>query len=349
MSRKTAPSVAALTFEIAPLADGAQLLIPDGEFRSSDGSGRPLEVKAWRLTAALAARIIATRKARGVDLVIDYEHGTVLKAKQGDKAPAAGWVTADVMEYRPGVGLVATAPQWTPAARAHLDAREYRYGSPVIFYDPKTGDVTGLHSFALTNDPGLSGVQTALSASDLSSQENHEVNPLLAALIASLGLPAGTTDDAVITAVTALKAKADQSETEIATLRAAAPDPAKFVPMALYSEAQASLAAANKSLADLTAKAREAEVDALIASVPDKITPAGAAHFRTVGLQSIETLRAVIDALPSNAALGGGTQTNGKPPEGASGAAALTAVDKEVCKAMGISEEAYLKTKQKEA
>lgn len=346
MPRTQAPSAAALTFEITPIADGAQLLIPDGEFRSSDGSGRPLEVPAWRLNAELAARIIAARQARGVDLVIDYEHSTVLKAKNGDKAPAAGWVSADALEYRPGVGLVARAPQWTPVARAHLDAREYRYGSPVILYDPRTGDVTGLHSFALTNDPGLSGVNTALSAL---FQETPLVNPLLAALIASLGLPAGTTDDAVITAVTALKAKADQADTEIATLRAAPADPAKYVPMALYSEAQASLAAANKSLAELTTKAREAEVDALIASVPDKITPAASAHFRAVGLQNIETLRAVIAALPSNPALAGGTQTNGQPPAGAEGAAALSAAEKEICRAMNISEADYLKTKKAEA
>ncbi len=345
MPRIHTTSAAALTFEITPIADGAQLLIPDGEFRSTDGSGRPAEVPAWRLNAELAARVIAGRKARGVDLVIDYEHGTVLKAKAGEKAPAAGWVSPDTLEYRPGVGLVAVAPQWTPVARAHLDAREYRYGSPVILYDPRTGDVTGLHSFALTNDPGLSGVHTALSAL---FQETPLVNPLLAALIASLGLPAGTTDDAVITAVTALKAKADEAASEVAALRSAAPDPAKYVPMTLYTEAQASLAAANKSVVELTAKAREAEVDALIASVPDKITPASAGHFRTVGLQSIETLRAVIEALPSNPALAGGTQTNGKPPAGAE-VAALSATDKEICRAMGISEEAYAKTKKAEA
>jgi phage I-like protein len=344
MSRKTIPSAAALTFEIAPLADGAQLLIPDGLFRSTDGSGRPEGVPGWRLDATLAARIIAARQARGIDIVIDYEHSTVLRAKKGEKAPAAGWAKPATLEYRPGVGLVARAPDWTPVARAHLDAREYRYGSPVILYDPKTGDVTGLHSFALTNDPGLSGINTALSAPDFLIQETPEVNPLLAALIASLGLPAGTTDDAVITAVTALKAKADKSDAEVAVLRATPPDPSKYVPMSMLADARTELATKTAELAAVQTKAREAEVDALIASVPDKITPAMAPNFRLVGLQSLESLTAIIATLPAVPGIQGGTQTNGKAPEG--GQAVLSADEQAVCKAMGIAEADFLKTKE---
>lgn len=143
----------------------------------------------WRLDARLAAQVIAARRERGVKIVVDYEHATLTRAKDGLPAPAAGWIDPAHLEYRPGVGLVATEVEWTTTAAGHLTAREYGYGSPVFPFDPRTGDITGLHSFALTNDPGLTGVNTALSAIVAATQETPEVNTL-EKLLAALGLPA---------------------------------------------------------------------------------------------------------------------------------------------------------------
>lgn len=95
---------------------------------------------------ALAAMVQHYRE-RGLDLVIDYEHQTLA----GGKAPAAGWIKE--LEARED-GLWVRV-EWTEAARSHLEAREYRYFSPVLRL-AKTGrrPVALLHA-ALTNTPAI--------------------------------------------------------------------------------------------------------------------------------------------------------------------------------------------------
>ena len=69
-----------------------------------------------------------------------------------------------------------------------------------------------------------------------------------------------------------------------------------------------------------------------------------APNFRLVGLQSIESLTAIIAALPAVPGIQGGTQTNGKPPEG--NQVVLSADERAVCKVMGIAEADFIKTKE---
>lgn len=342
MPRTAHPALAALSLSVQPLGDGAQLLIPDGQFRSSDGSGRPEGVPGWRLNAQLAAEVIAARRQRGVKIVVDYEHATLTRAKEGLPAPAAGWIDPAHLEYRPGVGLVATEVEWTTAAAGMLAAREYGYGSPVFTFEPTTGDVTGLHSFALTNDPGLTGVNTALSAmTAATSQEPIEVNTL-EKLLAAIGLPAATPEADALAGVAALKAKADASAVEIAALKAAAPatpDPAKFVPVETMQALQSEVAA-------LSARINGDEAGRLIeqAITQGKLIEAQRAWAAELGKKDIAALRAYVASAPAIAALAG-MQTAGTDPAAAAGAA-LTEAELAVCKAMGLSEADYLKTKK---
>lgn len=342
MPRTAPPALAALSLSVQPLGDGAQLLIPDGQFRSSDGSGRPEGVPGWRLDAQLAERIIAARRERGVKIVVDYEHATLTRAKEGLPAPAAGWIDPAHLEYRPGVGLVATEVEWTTTAAGHLAAREYGYGSPVFPYDPTTGDVTGLHSFALTNDPGLTGVNTALSAlTAATSQETPEVNETLKKLLAALGLPEAASEAEATAAIAALKAKADAAAVEVAALKAAvpaAPDPAKYVPVQVVADMQQQLAA-------LTGRMAEDEAGRLIEQAigQGKLVEAQRAWAAELGKKDIAALRAYVASAPAIAALAG-MQTAGTDP--AATAAALTPAELAVCQAMGLSEADYRKTKE---
>lgn len=57
-----------------------------------------------------------------------------------------------------GQGLYATDARWTDKAKAHIAAREHRYISPVFEYDKKTGAVLRLLMLALTNYPGINGM-----------------------------------------------------------------------------------------------------------------------------------------------------------------------------------------------
>jgi len=86
-------------------------------------------------------------RARGVDLVIDYEHQSL----QGERAPAAGWIKE--LEAR-GDGLYARV-DWTQQARDYLEKKEYRYFSPVLRLAPEPRRPVALMHMGLTNVPAI--------------------------------------------------------------------------------------------------------------------------------------------------------------------------------------------------
>ena len=198
----------ASAFALGASAGQAQLL-PAGDFAARDG--RPGPGKHWRLTDAqgqsLAAAISAV--AAQTPIVIDYDHQTIRAEKNGQPAPAAGWILS--AEWRPGAGLFAKV-DWTDAAKAQIDSRQYRYISPVIVSDEDTGQVTGLLLAALLNHPAILGMEPVVAqlATQFSINANHAQEridmTLLQALIAALGISAEAKDGDVIAAVTALKA-----------------------------------------------------------------------------------------------------------------------------------------------
>lgn len=152
MSSKTA--IAALNFALTLGDDGSMPtsahILPQGPFRSKDG--RPEEVTAWQLNETIAVRLIEKIRSRKTKTVIDYEHQTMLKEKNGQPAPAAGWFGD--MQWRDS-GLHAVDIRWTQRAAAMIGAKEYLYTSAVFSYNKKTGEVLDILSFALTNTPAL--------------------------------------------------------------------------------------------------------------------------------------------------------------------------------------------------
>lgn len=363
-----AVAVAACTFQLpgkAALPEGPVLLqlTPAGEFRPNDG--RELEPGAWRIDAASAQGVIQRFKARGKPAVIDYEHQTLHKEKNGLPAPAAGFMHD--LRWIDGQGLFAVA-DLTTRARDLIAAGEYLYFSPVFEYDEKTGAVRAICMGALTNDPGISGMQplslvAAASAAFLPQPpQEPTVNPLLKALLAALGLPDNTTEDAAITALkdlgplnklkardtaalTALQLGADATaETVIAactslrTAQASAPDPAKFVPIESVTALQGQIAA-------LSARQLDADLEAQIkpALADGRLLPALEGWARDLGKKDMAALTAYLGAAKPIAALTG-TQTGGIPPATtAAGDQQLRAEELAVCSAMGISPEAYRK------
>lgn len=348
-----ATRTASLTLSLP--AAGAELqLLPAGVFRSADGSGRPAGIPGWRMDASIAARVIQAAAVRETPFVIDYEHQTLLSEQNGQPAPAAGWFHGYSLEWREGQGLFATGVEWTERARNMIAAGEYRYLSPVIAWDDKTGDVQVLHMAALTNHPGLDGMKSvALSAFfHHPSAEENPVNETLIKLLAALGLAAGTSEETALTAVTALKAKADQSgaqlqtaQTEIAALKAsvataagAAPDPAKFVPVETMQQMQTQLAA-------LTARVTQGEVAEVVetAIADGKLLPAQKAWAEELGKNNLAALKAYVDTAPQVAALKG-MQSSGKQQGNAAGQSSDE--DLAVMKALGLTAEEFAKGKK---
>ena len=184
-------------------------LLPAGKFSSRDG--RPGPGLTWSITddegRRLAAEMTAACAGRA-EFLIDYDHQTLHAEKNGREAPAAGW--ASRFEWRDGQGLFALSVQWTAAAQARINALEYRYISPVLTYDD-AGRVTGVLMAAITNYPGLTGLQPLGAAAALqaaldrhNAAETPPMNELLKKLLARLGLDETTDEAAALSAMDAL-------------------------------------------------------------------------------------------------------------------------------------------------
>lgn len=339
--------VVALAYQLTPGATEIQLL-PAGEFRAVDG--RPHDVPAWRIDAAIAAGVIAAAAARVNPLVVDYEHQTLLSEKNGQPAPAAGWFKQ--LEWREGSGLFATGVQWTPKAAAAIGDGEYRFISPVFEYDQTSGAVTELRMAALTNTPGLDGMAavalSALFPTPTDDQEPALMNELLKALLVALGLPEGTTQETALTALTALKSKADRLTTEVAALKAAppaTPDPARFVPVEAVQQLHTQIAA-------LTAQVAGGEGAQLVeqALADGRLMPALKPWAQELARTNVAALKTYLDGVKPVAALTG-LQTGQQHAAGAgagatTGTPQLSETELAVCKRMGLAAEQFLKTKE---
>lgn len=359
-------AVAACTFQVSttPGDDGLTLVqfTPAGEFLPGDG--RQLDVPSWRIDASSAQAVIARHAARAQPVVIDYEHQTLNKEKNGQPAPAAGWLRD--LRWIDGQGLFG-AVALTAKARAAIDSHEYLYFSPVFEYSKTDGTVLAVHMGALTNNPGIHGMQpisllAAATAAFLPAPQPQEfsVNPLLKALLASLGLPETTTEEVAITALTALgpikplqdravaactalnlptDASAETLTAACTSLRAAGtagvPDPSKYVPAAMVEEMKTELAA-------LTAQSLARQVDDLVkpALNDGRILPVQEAWARELGKTNIAALTSYLGTTQPIAALTS-TQTGGKAPELAKGDAQLSTNELAVCAAMGLTPEQY--------
>lgn len=355
---RIAVHVARLTPEVRAAASEFKLL-PAGEFRSRDG--RPANAPHWIMTAAIAARLIAECAARETAFVIDYEHQTLLADANGQPAPAAGWFKA--LAWREGDGLYAVGVTWTERASAYIAADEYRYISPVFTYD-KQGRVLQLLHVALTNNPALDsqpGVAEAVAAKFSASltQETH-MDELLERCRWLLNLPITATAEECAAElqklIDQLKAGPAQAAAsfdlatylttqvaEVAALKGAVPDPAKFAPVAALSTAQAELIAARNELTALRLQRAGDELDGVIAAAltAGKILPAQELSMRTWGGNDIAALKGFLAAAP---VIGPVTsQTGGKPPV-KDGSLNLSEVDLAVCKMMGIAPEEFRKT-----
>jgi len=170
--------------------DGASLpqwilLLPRGRVDLVD-SREPLEVDEESLQA-----LVKDFRSRGVDLVIDYEHQTLL----GERAPAAGWIKD--LEAR-GDGLWARV-EWTPQAQEYLQAREYRYFSPVLRLDPQSRRPRVLMHVGLTNVPAIKGLTplVAKMGAQYRASRKEETGKMREKLKHALGLSPEAEEEAV--------------------------------------------------------------------------------------------------------------------------------------------------------
>lgn len=361
-SYRTKTNTAAIAACAFAVTSGSELqLLPAGEFRATDG--RPKDAPFWLTNAEIAANLIAQIDGRDNRLVIDYEHQSLLSAENGKPAPASGWFKK--LEWREGSGLWAVDVEWTENAAAMIDAKEYQYISPVFSYNKKTGAVTSLLNAALTNNPALDGMSEVvlMAASRMLNDESNQealsmdLDQLLKELRWMFNLPALSTAEEVMAevqkAVTMIK-EAAPAETaaanfsiidllkvrgdQVVALKAATPDPAKYVPIEMMTDMQNQFAALNKKI-----NTEKVEDLVTVALTDGRLLPAQEKWARNLGEKDIAELESYLETAQPITALTT-TQTKGKGPSGDPVGGDLTADQLAICKQMGVSPEEYKKT-----
>lgn len=365
-ARPTALGLAVLDAVLGPSDDGWYQLLPVGPFKARDG--RPFDVPGghWQLDKSIATTLINQARALGQDILIDYDHQTLHIEKTGKEAPAAGWFNGDEIEWREGQGLF-IKPRWTDRAAALVAAKEYRFLSAVFPYDAQ-GRPLELRMAAITNDPGVVGMQALAALSALpASQPGQLANPsketsmneLLKKLLAKLGieLTGDPTDEQLQKALAELDSlqasakKAPELEAaltaEKASLAALKAQPggqvdlAQFVPVATYN-------ALVTQVASLSAKVETTDAATLIkeARTQGKVVAAEEEYLTAYAAQKgVAALKALLDPRPAIAALSASQTTQVTLPE-KKGDAVLSADDKYAADQLGISYEEFAKAKQ---
>ncbi|MDM5125679.1 hypothetical protein OB954_02330 [Aeromonas salmonicida] len=368
--------LAVLDAQLTSQGDGWYQLLPVGPFKARDG--RPFDVASghWQLDGQIAAALIARAKGLGQDILIDYDHQTLKTDQNGQPAPAAGWYNADEIEWREGAGLF-IKPRWTDRAAALVAAKEYRFLSAVFPYDA-LGRPLELRMTAITNDPGVVGMQAlaALSALPTSSfmptQPGQLATPIkeismnehLIALLGKLGIQPGADGQltaeqgtAALAALDTLQASAKKApeleaalSAEKASLAALKAQPvqqsgqidlAQYVPVATYNALVTQVAAltAQVDTTDAATLIKDARTQGKVVAAEEEYLTAYAAQ------KGVAALKALLDPRPAIAALAASQTTAVTLPE-KKGDAVLSAEDRYAADQLGITHEAFAKAKQ---
>ncbi|MCG2663365.1 phage protease [Brevundimonas sp.] len=283
--------------------------------------------------------VVAATTARSLPLPLDWEHATETRAPQGLDAPAAGWI--EEVAIREG-GSIWGRVDWTLRGRTMVEAKEYRFVSPVFAFDKVTGVIRRLISAALTNTPNL--LLTALnrhSGDEGTDQLNREPpeNPLSIAtqLAAVLGLAATASDAEIVSAVTEAKA-ANRSA-----------DLSSFAPRADLDAAINRANAAETKLKEREAADHAKAIDAAIASAQDagKIIPASVDDYRAMcsAEGGLERFNNLVKTMPVIAGAAESRASN--KAESANTGSDLTDEERAVCRALGQDEATFKSTQQK--
>ncbi|WP_323927208.1 phage protease [Aeromonas caviae] len=372
-ARPTTLGLAVLDAQLTQRDDGWYQLLPVGPFKARDG--RPFDVPGghWQLDKTIATTLINRAKALGQDILIDYDHQTLNVEKTGKEAPAAGWYNGDEIEWREGEGLF-IKPRWTERAAALVAAKEYRFLSAVFPYDAQ-GRPLELRMTAITNDPGVVGMQAlaALSAQLIqpgqpatpahAAHKETPMNELLKKLLAKLGieLTGDPTDEQLqkaLTEIDSLQASAKKApeleaalsaeKTALAALKAQTTsvqqggqvDLAQFVPVATYNALVTQVAAltAQVDTTDAATLIKEARTAGKVVAAEEEYLTAYAAQ------KGVAALKALLEPRPAIAALTASQTAAVTLPE-KKGEAVLSAEDKYAADQLGISHEDFAKAK----
>lgn len=333
--------IVAAAMTSSPIGSDGQVLkriqlMPFGTFQLRGHGGETVT-----LDKAGAPAVIAASRAfwRSTDMMVDRDHQSIYSAVKGvgGQAAAAGWIKPDSLAVQDD-GIWADV-EWTASALDQLNAREYRYLSPVFTVD-KTGRATRIHNVALTNSPAIEELAAA------AAQQHQGTQMDLKKIAAALGLGEDATEAQICAAIAALNTTAASIRTALGakdgddlvaaaqTLKAAgAPDPSKFAPIAVVQQLQTQvteLVAASSS--DKAAAAVNAAIEA------GKITPATKDYWLASAARDLPAFEAYVAASAAIVPPGERKPLGERP----AGRTTLTDEEQKLAASMGIPEDKFL-------
>jgi phage I-like protein len=319
-------------------------LVPAGPIRVLQPRGhiKPLDGRSLKL--------LSFDGRDEVDRVpVDINHAIAKRGTAGEASPAVGWITALQMQADGLWGKV----EWTEAGRALIADKAYRHISAELMV-PASGDILGIRGASLTNAPNLKGLRPIFNSVD--EKENDDMEKISVALCALLGLQEDAQPEAILQAVTTLKTShADLGKQMTGIARAAGVADGADVQAILQAISTgdgtvvAGLRAELNTVAGEFATLKEsvnrgkaeAFVDAAIARGVVGVKPLRD-HYIARHMAAGPDVEKEIAALPVLTAAGAVQQ-----PPTADGR--LSPEEAAVCRAMGIAEEDFKKTKAAEA
>jgi phage I-like protein len=270
---------------------------------------------------------------RGIDMVIDYEHQTMM----GIEAPAAGWIRElDTRED----GLWARV-DWTPNAYDRITNREYRYISPVVELD-ESRNLTGLLNVALTNYPAINNLDPLTLKSRETAKENDRMK---GKLIEILGLSPEAETLEIMDRITKGRLAVEFLE-DLGEMLSVKPNASEIKGAVLALKASPDVIARLQGEVDQLKAERASDVaekQLELALRAGKITPA----MREWALNYAKTDPQGFEAYVANAPkiVPIGEELDHQSKEGAGETVHLNAEDKKMAVLMGVSEELYMKSK----
>lgn len=291
----------------------------------------------FMLDAEGAAEAVRRFAAHGVELAMDFDHGTFGEA--GQKRDVPGYIGA--LEHRVGDGLYATGIRWTEVGlRAITPGRapdgrptvpEYRYVSPAVDYDPDTRRVLGIKPVALVSYPATHGQRPLVMSAARATAPTPEPRTMKS-VFALLGLADNADESTVLHAVQSARRERDA----LLTALGASDLPSALGKLNALTTARAELDAAQKRAAEAEGRIEDAERRELLSAGKreGKLTPA---LEKLYGDKPVAELRAFLDAAPVIPALapkGAQQPPPSKLPTGVSGVpekpyAELSAMEKD--------------------
>ncbi len=276
--------------------------------------------------------ILAAHTARGIDVVVDYEHQSLPEFRSPDgTAPAAGWVKD--MEARDD-GLWGRM-DWSPRGAAFVANKEYRYHSPVPLVDNASRRAIALHSIGLTNDPAILGMTPIVNKAGITRED--EMNGLKELL----GLPADANEETILAAVKGLK---DFRSDTVTALELKDGTGAEVQATALALKNRVATSPTPEAFAELKARLDRREADDLVGqAVKDgKLAPTMVEAATRLALTDRGGFQAFLATAPKVVPVGQVVSAVA-PVRGTDG---LTDGERAACASAGVTVENFLKARE---